>query len=98
LEAMSCGIPVITSNIAFHQVLSPVLASRWLIAKNDVSALHEALVRLVHMSEAERTALGHSLREIVVNDHSLPSLAGKIAMEIEQLLEKTSSLTTNVQR
>jgi len=87
LEAMSCGIPIITSNIAFHDILTPDLASQWVISKNDVSALYEAILRLVTMSCHERSALGNRLRNIVVTDHSLPSLAARITLEIERLLE-----------
>lgn len=78
LEAMSCGLPVITTNIAFKSVLGTELSREWLFQKNDVPALAKGLERLVLQSDEERRELGTLLRNIVVKEHSLASLADRI--------------------
>lgn len=78
LEAMSCGLPIITSNAAFAEVLGEKLAATWFIPKNDPGALAQCLEQLVRMDADKREQLGHELREIVQKDHSLPTLAGKL--------------------
>ena len=90
LEAMSCGIPIITSNIAFKEVLGTELATRWVIAKRNVNALYESLTSLIDMPSSERRDLGVMLREIVVRDHSLHRLSEKISNIVREvtLIEK----------
>lgn len=78
LEAMSCGLPIITSNAAFTEVLGSELATKWFIPKNDPSALADRITQLILMNLDERRQLGLKLREIVQNDHSLPALAGRV--------------------
>lgn len=86
LEAMSCGIPIITSNIAFLDILEQELASEWVIEKGSEDALHKRLFALLDMSWAERNTLGKRLRKIVVDEHSLPALSVKIVNEINALI------------
>lgn len=83
LEAMSCGVPIITSNVAFVDVLGPELSRDWLIPKNDARVLALRLQSLVEMSRDERRVLGLQLRDIVVSDHSLPTLAGRLLKVID---------------
>jgi glycosyltransferase involved in cell wall biosynthesis len=86
LEAMSCGLPIITSNVAFIDVLGPELTRDWLIPKNDAGALALRLQSLVEMSSDERRVLGLRLRDIVESDHSLPALAGRLLNELTGLI------------
>ncbi|RMF82664.1 MAG: glycosyltransferase [Chloroflexi bacterium] len=73
LEAMSCAVPVITSNEAFQQMLSTWGAM--LLTPPDADALAQRIVALSQMPEQERKQLGDALRMIVVRDHSLQRLA-----------------------
>jgi glycosyltransferase involved in cell wall biosynthesis len=90
LEAMSCGVPIITSNIAFKEVLGTELATLWVIEKRNVNALYESLSLLMDMPISERRELGVMLREIVVRDHSLHRLSEKISNIVREvtLIEK----------
>lgn len=73
LEAMACGIPVITANEAFE----PILA-RWgqqLLTPMDApDVLAERIQRVAALSTAERQRLGQELRDLVVREHSLDRL------------------------
>jgi glycosyltransferase involved in cell wall biosynthesis len=81
LEAMSCGIPVLTSNVAFERVLGS-LASSAMVAKGDAVGLAERLWMLAELSPQERRAAGQQLRRVVVSRHSLEVLARRLAKEI----------------
>lgn len=81
LEAMSCGLPVITSNVAFERVLSSLGRSA-MVAKGDASGLAERLLTLTKQSPEERQTVGRQLRRIVVGGHSLARLARRLAEEI----------------
>jgi glycosyltransferase involved in cell wall biosynthesis len=86
LEAMSCGLPVITSNVAFREILGAELSSRWVIAKGDAASLSDRIIAISSMTAAEREGLGGALRKIVMTDHSLPALSRKISGEIYSLI------------
>lgn len=82
MEALAAGCPVLTSNEAFYEVLKDFPA---FIVKNDHAELiAQQVSKLYH----EQTTLNHhTLREIVVSKHDLPSYVGKIYHEIEQLID-----------
>ena len=82
LEAMSCGIPVITSNAAFPLVLGDQLAKQCCVPKNNAQILAARIIQIAFASQEERSALGKRLREIVVRDHSLNKLAKRLFSEI----------------
>ena len=73
LEAMACGIPVITANEAFE----PILA-RWghqLLTPMDApEVLAERIQRVAALSPTERQRLGQDLRQLVIHEHSLDRL------------------------
>jgi glycosyltransferase involved in cell wall biosynthesis len=77
LEAMACGLPVITSNEAFRAMLS-----QWdnllFIPPDSPGKLAASLIRLKDMSPEDRAALGRELREIVVREHSLTQLMSNL--------------------
>jgi glycosyltransferase involved in cell wall biosynthesis len=74
LEAMACGIPVLTANEAFQSLL-PDWA--WL-PDADPALLAERLRQVVAFSAAERAQVGQHLREIVEQQHSLDRLADRL--------------------
>lgn len=78
LEAMACGLPVLTCNEALRGVLGPY-AGELMYPKEDYEKLANSLRMLIAMSGEEREKLGLSLREIVVRDHNLTGLIDKIA-------------------
>ncbi len=78
LEAMSCGLPVITTNIAF----SGQLDSPSYLKDRDSNSLAKRLKLLMSLPEGSRRSLGLSLRDIVVENHSLDKLTKKIVFHL----------------
>jgi glycosyltransferase involved in cell wall biosynthesis len=77
LEAMACGLPVITSNEAFIPVLQP-WDSLLLMPPDDPAALAERVARLMAMTVAERAALGAELRALVEREYSLHQMMDRL--------------------
>ncbi len=78
LEAMACGKVLLTSNRNFRAVLGEY--SDMLVADDFHSCdLARKIVMVGRMEPHERNRLGLALREIVVRDHSLTRLMGKVA-------------------
>lgn len=73
LEAMACGLPVITANEAFQSLLAP-WSDLLLIPPESPGKLAVSLVKLKAMPPDERRALGRQLRSLVVEQHSLARL------------------------
>ncbi|MEO1389769.1 MAG: glycosyltransferase family 4 protein [Cyanobacteria bacterium J06634_6] len=82
LEAMSCGLAVITSNAAFADVLGETLAKQWCIPKNRPDILAKRIEQLAAMSPKERQELGSRLRERVKASHSLEALSRRLVTEV----------------
>ena len=76
-EAMASGLPVLTCNEAFKDVLG-VFKGDLMYPKGDSHALVLKIKQIMELSEDKRLALGEALRAIVVSDHSLQSFVGKI--------------------
>ena len=82
LEAMSSGLPIITSNASYEPVVGGDLGY-WVVGRSDPAAIGERIRRLMEMSPCDRHALGARFRAIVERDHNLANLAARIAAEIE---------------
>jgi glycosyltransferase involved in cell wall biosynthesis len=92
LEAMSCGVTIVTSNVAFKDILGridPVLY----IHDSDPRELATKLKMLRKRDVQEIHALGRSLREVVVSNHDLRKLAKRLVYEI--LVNEGSPLVSN---
>jgi len=74
LEAMACQKMVLTSNEAFKNILGQDL----MVEEDNSQELAEKIEWAMGLTEAEREEQGLKLREIVVKNHSLDNLAGKI--------------------
>ena len=83
-EAMASGLPVLTCNEAFKDVLGP-FTDDLMYSKGDAKALAEKIVTIIKMAETERKKVGEALREIVIRDHSLESFVTKIISTIHSL-------------
>lgn len=77
LEAMACGLPVVTSNEAFRGLLA-----HWdgllFIPPDSPGKLAASLLRLKDMTAEDRIKLGNDLREIVVREHSMERLLSNL--------------------
>ena len=77
VEAMACGLPILTCNEALESVLGD-LAKLLIYPKKDSVKLAEKIGWLAGLGEKERRNLGEKLRFIAVRDHSLENFAKKI--------------------
>ena len=73
LEAMACGLPVISCNDAIKNDLLNKYPDL-VYSKGDSQALAKSIERVVNTSEEKRLELGQELRNIVKNNHSLEKL------------------------
>ncbi len=77
LEAMACGLPVITANEAFAEMLAP-WADLLYIPPESPEVLPVRLKQLAQMPPDERAALGTALRALVVEQHSIDHLTDQL--------------------
>lgn len=77
LEAMSCGIPLVSSSSGFAGLLA-ASGSELTVAHGSAAALATRVQQLLALSPVERRALGLKLREIVREQHDLSRLMDRI--------------------
>ena len=78
LEAMSCGLPILTCNEAYEKVLGRY-RDMLMYPKKDFEQLAEKIESIIKMNIDERVKIGEGLRTIIVRDHNLQGLISKIA-------------------
>ncbi len=86
-EAMACGLPILTCNEAFTEVLGDY-ADKLMYPKGDAHILAEKIKMLARLSELERQKMGALLREIVVEKHSLRRFVAVIVEKLTVLLKR----------
>lgn len=77
LEAMSCGLSILTCNEALEEVLGNYQEILMYPKGNDM-ALVEKVRMIIKLSPAKREEMAIALREIVVKNHSLNNFIKKI--------------------
>ncbi|MBA3872434.1 MAG: glycosyltransferase family 4 protein [Anaerolineae bacterium] len=77
LEAMACGLPVVTANESFKSLLTP-WADMLYIPPESPEVLSVRLKQLAAMSSSERAVLGAALRQLVVEQHSMQHLTDQL--------------------
>ncbi|MDD5031491.1 MAG: glycosyltransferase family 4 protein [Patescibacteria group bacterium] len=77
LEAMACGLPVLTCNEALIEVLGEYRKSL-MYDKGDYKNLAEMIKLFAEMEEEKREKIAKDLRDIVVKNHSLEGFIKKI--------------------
>ena len=73
LEAMACGVPLLTSNPSLVEIVREIDPGL-VVPAGDAAALADAMVRLAGEPATARQALGMRLRVVVERDHSLDRL------------------------
>jgi len=71
-------------NRTFENVLGAELAKTYVIDW-DAEQLCERFILLASMPSPERKQLGEKLRKIVLHDHSLNGLCGKLLSQFQEL-------------
>ncbi len=81
LEAMAVGIPVVTPNEAFAEILGN-LTDSLMYRKGDSVSLSQKIERMHDLSPLERDHIGQQLRQIVFKDHALKNFVVKIVKRL----------------
>lgn len=84
VEAMAAGLPILTCNEALVEVLGPY-AGRLMYPKRVAAALAQKIRWFQGLTSSERAALGAALRQIVIDNHSLPRFVAAILSELLRL-------------
>ena len=82
LEAMACGIPVLTSNPAFRALMQDVASSLYLHSA-DPEQTAVAIKAIMQQPQAQRRETGLKLRQQVVKEHNLDQLAQRFIHTLE---------------
>jgi D-inositol-3-phosphate glycosyltransferase len=93
LEAMSCGLPVITTTTGGPlSFVNTVLRkpNGWLVAPDDVDALADALVKAVNDDAARNERADHAKQQIR-GSYSWRALTGRYDAVYTDLLERAAS-------
>ena len=77
LEAMSCGVPLVSSSTGFRELLNETRPDL-IVPHGDADALADRLETLVKMPAEDRRSLGMSLRALVQQQHDLSRLMDRI--------------------
>ena len=83
LEAMACGLPVVTANESFKSLLTPWLDLLY-IPPESPEVLPVRLKQLAAMSSSEHASLGAALRQLVVEQHSMQHLTDQLMTIFKQ--------------
>jgi glycosyltransferase involved in cell wall biosynthesis len=78
LEAMSCGIPVLTSNPAYRSALPAVLRAPAVVDDNGAHKWVARILEVAAWERGRRAAAAAAGRLFVEQEHSLDALAGKV--------------------
>lgn len=83
VEAMACGVPVLSTNPAVAEILPPSLRGQLFVPDDDVGAQAAAIYRLLSLSERERADIGAGLGRLIASEHNLESLITRILREMD---------------
>lgn len=86
LEAMACGLPVISTNESVTEVMPPDLRPVLIADKQSTELQARTIHQLLQQPEAETGELGQRMRALVVNDHSVDRLFDRILDDVGTLL------------
>lgn len=95
LEAMSCGLPIVTSNATFREVLPVELADVWVVDSSKPVEVAERLDRLFRMKSDARALMGKRLREIVERGYAVEGLAARVKEELAPSISESRSPVGN---
>ena len=94
LEAMSCGLPVITTAaggpLSFVNTV-PGKPNGWLVAPDDVDALADALVKAVNDAVPARNERADHAKQQIRGSYSWRALTGRFDALYTDLLERAAS-------
>jgi glycosyltransferase involved in cell wall biosynthesis len=88
LEAMACGLPLLTCNEAFTNVLGDFW-DRLMFDTGDADDLAEKILDVVEIKTESRLVIERVLRDIVVQEHDIERLINRITKVFKELIKIT---------
>jgi len=79
LEAMACGLPVLTSNEGLRSTLHDLM----FFNDNDSRGLSSKIKYLIGLSDHDRLRIGEALCENVIEDHNLSKLIKNLVLKMK---------------
>jgi len=78
VEAMACGVPVISCNEALAEILDNHYREELIYSRGNFKQLAEKIDSILKKSQVDRQNIGRDLRRVVVENHSLEKFTDKI--------------------
>jgi glycosyltransferase involved in cell wall biosynthesis len=85
LEAMACGLPVVSTNDAVGEIIPARLRPLLMTDKQSPEVQAETIHELLSRPEADTARLGEELRAVVVADHGIGRLFDRILEDVRTL-------------
>jgi glycosyltransferase involved in cell wall biosynthesis len=85
VEAMACGLPLISNNDAVAEIMPEDLRPALITDKRDVELQAKAIHDLLQRPEPELDDLGKRMRALIVTDHSIEPLFDRILEQVRTL-------------
>ncbi len=98
VEAMACGVPVLSTNPCVAEVLPPDLRDLLLLPEGDADGQAARILALLDAGEARWREIGRRLRDVVVADHDVSGLFDRILSEMTHEDDRRTHEGTAAQR
>jgi glycosyltransferase involved in cell wall biosynthesis len=85
LEAMACGLPLVSTNDSLVEIMPPGLRPLLITDKQSTEVQARTIHELLRRPNAEIVQLGERMRAVVVGNHSLDRLFDRILEEVRTL-------------
>lgn len=82
LEAMACGVPVVSTNPCVAEILPADLRRELIVPRDNVQAQAQQIAYILSLQEEDRVSMGQHLRNIVMRDHNIDILVDKMLYEM----------------
>lgn len=86
LEAMACGLPVISTNDSVGEIVPAGLRPLLMTHKHSTEVQAQTIHQLLARPDPEMARLGEALRAVVVADHGLDRLFDRILEDVRTLV------------
>jgi glycosyltransferase involved in cell wall biosynthesis len=86
LEAMSCGLPVISTNESVAEIMPTGLEPLLIADAENIDAQAKAIHELLRREHTEIAELGERMRAVVVSEHSIDRLFDRILEDVRTVL------------
>jgi glycosyltransferase involved in cell wall biosynthesis len=86
LEAMACGLPIISTNESVAEIMPSGLERLLITDADNVEAQAKAIHELLRRERTEIAELGEQMRAVVVSGHSIERLFDRILRDVRTVL------------